>query len=268
VRAGAVVDVKGVGKRFGGKYPVHTAIHSLKGGGVYETHWTSAPDYTIGGMVGGGPGSSGAGAPPFAEGLVVALVTNNNDPDKMGRVKVKYPTLSTSEEGNWARVCVPSAGKERGLMMLPQVGEEVLVGFEHGDVTRPYVVGSLFNGKDTPGDVLAAADGSFGLRSDQKIVTNSKKATEIKSEDTLSMESTKGMAITSQDELSLGSTKKMELSSDQQLVMSGMQSVKLSTNGSQLQIQAPTGSLEISAMNIKLSASGTVQISGASIMLG
>jgi uncharacterized protein involved in type VI secretion and phage assembly len=162
----------------------------------------------------------------------------------MGRVKVKFPTLSATEEGWWARICVPSSGKERGLLMLPQADEEVLVGFEHGDITRPYVVGSLFNGKDAPGTVLAASDGSFGLLSDQKIVTTSKKATEL----------------TSQDAFSFKASQALTISSDQ--------SVKVSTNGSQIQIQAPTGSLEISAMSIKLSATGTVQISGASIMLG
>ncbi|MEA2518653.1 MAG: hypothetical protein QOF49_733 [Chloroflexota bacterium] len=267
VRAGALVEIKGVGTRFGGKYPVHTAIHTLKGGGVYETHFTSSPDYTIAGMVGGG-GGSGAGAPAFGDGLVVGIVTNNNDPDKMGRVRVKYPALSSTVEGWWARVCVPSSGKERGLMMLPQVDEEVLVGFEHGDVTRPYVVGSLFNGKDTPGDVLAAQDGSLGVRSDKKLITNSKQSTELTSEDVFKLKSGKDFTLTSDQKLDLKASGAATFKADQSLELSGTQSVKVSTQGGQLQIQAPTGSLEISAMNIKLSATGTVQISGATIMLG
>ena len=58
--------------------------------------------------------------------LVVGVVTNNNDPDQMGRVRVKYPSLSDSEESAWARIATPSAGNARGLLMLPQPNEEVI----------------------------------------------------------------------------------------------------------------------------------------------
>ncbi len=83
-------------------------------------------------------------------GVVVGVVTNNQDPDGMGRVKLKFPWLSPEDESHWARVASPMAGKERGLYLLPEVEDEVLVAFEHGDVRFPYVVGSLWNGKDAP----------------------------------------------------------------------------------------------------------------------
>jgi uncharacterized protein involved in type VI secretion and phage assembly len=83
-------------------------------------------------------------------GVVVGVVTNNQDPEKMGRVKVKFPWLSDADESNWARVCAPMAGKERGFYFLPEVDDEVLVAFEHGDARFPYVVGALWNGTDTP----------------------------------------------------------------------------------------------------------------------
>ncbi|HVE86946.1 MAG TPA: phage baseplate assembly protein V [Myxococcales bacterium] len=91
-----------------------------------------------------------AGASSRMFGLVVGIVTNNQDPDKMGRVKVKFPWLSDTEESFWARVAVPMAGKDRGAWFLPEVDDEVLVGFEHGDLRFPYVLGALWNGKDTP----------------------------------------------------------------------------------------------------------------------
>lgn len=83
-------------------------------------------------------------------GFVVGLVTNITDPDRLGRIKVKFPWLSDDVESWWARVVQPMAGPSRGHWFIPEVDDEVLVGFEHGDVRFPYVIGSLYNGVDKP----------------------------------------------------------------------------------------------------------------------
>jgi len=83
-------------------------------------------------------------------GVVVGLVTNNQDPENLSRVKVKFPWLSDTDESAWARVAMPMAGNQRGICFLPEVNDEVLVMFEQGDVRVPYVVGALWNGKDAP----------------------------------------------------------------------------------------------------------------------
>jgi uncharacterized protein involved in type VI secretion and phage assembly len=89
-------------------------------------------------------------------GVVVGLVSNNEDPDGMARVKLTFPWLTDTEESDWARVISFMAGGERGGYFLPEVGDEVLVAFEHGDINRAYVIGSLWNGVDKP---PAANDG-------------------------------------------------------------------------------------------------------------
>lgn len=81
-------------------------------------------------------------------GVVVGVVSNNQDPDNMHRVKVKFPWLADDVESNWARVAAPMAGPDRGAYFLPEVDDEVLVAFQHGRVDHPYVIGSLWNGKD------------------------------------------------------------------------------------------------------------------------
>jgi uncharacterized protein involved in type VI secretion and phage assembly len=83
-------------------------------------------------------------------GVVVGIVTNNQDPDKMGRVKVSFPWLADGQESWWARIATPMAGNNRGAYFLPEVNDEVLIAFEHGDLRFPYVVGALWNGKDSP----------------------------------------------------------------------------------------------------------------------
>jgi phage baseplate assembly protein gpV len=83
-------------------------------------------------------------------GVVVGLVTNNKDPDKLGRVKVKFPWLADDVESNWARVAYPMGGKERGYWWIPEINDEVLVTFFHGDANCPFVIGGLYNGPDKP----------------------------------------------------------------------------------------------------------------------
>jgi uncharacterized protein involved in type VI secretion and phage assembly len=93
---------------------------------------------------------------------VVALVTNVKDPEKQGRVKLKFPWLSDTYESDWARVVQAGAGDKRGLLVLPEVNDEVLVGFEHGDVRWPYVIGGIYNGVDKPEPDDKLLDGSGG----------------------------------------------------------------------------------------------------------
>jgi uncharacterized protein involved in type VI secretion and phage assembly len=83
-------------------------------------------------------------------GVVVGIVTNNQDPEQMGRAKVNFPWLDSNDESYWARIATFMGGKERGAYFLPEIGDEVLVSFEHGDVHQPYILGSLWNGQDKP----------------------------------------------------------------------------------------------------------------------
>ena len=83
-------------------------------------------------------------------GLVEAIVIDNVDTEKLGRIKVKYPMLPEMPESYWARLVMPMAGKERGWMTIPEIDDEVLVSFVRGDIQNAIIVGSLYNGQDTP----------------------------------------------------------------------------------------------------------------------
>lgn len=83
-------------------------------------------------------------------GIALGVVTNNQDDERLGRVKVRFPWLGERHESDWVRVATLMAGKERGTFFLPEVGDEVVVAFDHGDIDYPYVLGTLWNGVDTP----------------------------------------------------------------------------------------------------------------------
>ena len=95
-------------------------------------------------------------------GVMVAIVTNNEDPDGMSRVKLKLPWLSDDYESDWARIATLMAGPERGVYFLPEVDDEVLIAFEHGDIRRPMVLGFLWNGVDAP--PITNDDGENNIR--------------------------------------------------------------------------------------------------------
>jgi uncharacterized protein involved in type VI secretion and phage assembly len=81
-------------------------------------------------------------------GVAIGEVIDNIDLTQAARVQLRLPWLPGYEP--WARVAAMSAGSSRGAFFIPQVGDEVLVAFNHGDVREPYVVGSLWNGEDSP----------------------------------------------------------------------------------------------------------------------
>ena len=95
------------------------------------------------------PHETGLESGGHVKGLAIAVVTKNKDDDGMGRVKVRYPWHDKPRESYWARMGTPMAGKDRGFVAIPEIGDEVIVGFERGDLRFPCVVACVHNGKDT-----------------------------------------------------------------------------------------------------------------------
>jgi hypothetical protein len=146
IQAGEQVDVKGVPKQFVGKWTVTNARHIFdpSEGGYHTRFWVSGRQNRSLFELASGGGSSRDRNPALA-GLVCGVVTSVKDPDKKGKVKLAFPWLSPGYESDWARVVHVSAGPRTGAMFVPEVGDEVLVGFEFGDARRPYVLGGLIN---------------------------------------------------------------------------------------------------------------------------
>ena len=95
-------------------------------------------------------------------GVAVGIVTDNQDPEGLCRIKVQFPWLSEESESDWVKVVSFMAGRERGAVFLPEVDDEVIVAFEHGDINYPYVIGALWNSEDSPPETNA--DGRNNIR--------------------------------------------------------------------------------------------------------
>lgn len=163
IKAGCKIRLNGLGTRFDGNYFVTSALHRYNAAG-YTVEFTVSgrQPTTLHHLL--GPRNGHPMGANQSSGVVVGLVTNLNDPEQAGRVKVKYPWLwddgNVEIESAWAKVCAPMAGQDgKGFFALPEVDDEVLIAFEQGDVNHPYLLGVLWNTKDRPpkpqsGDVL------------------------------------------------------------------------------------------------------------------
>jgi phage baseplate assembly protein gpV len=152
LRAGRAVDIGLVGHPFEGRYMLTTTRHVFDERG-YRTIFTvsGAQERSLLGLASlGATNGDGTGAGRQLAGVVSAIVSGVEDPERLGRVKLRFPWLSDSYESDWARVATFAAGHSYGAAFLPAVGDEVLVAFEHGEIRRPYVLAALYNGVDKP----------------------------------------------------------------------------------------------------------------------
>ena len=158
IKAGHAVTIQKVATRFCGSYFITSAKHIYNEFG-YITQFSVSGRFpnTLHRLVGGDE----QGERALVNGVVSALVTNLKDPDDLGRVKVKYAWLGEIES-DWVRIATPMAGSSRGFLYFPEVNDEVLVAFEHGDIHRPVIVGALWSNVDKPPEVNSVAVGSDG----------------------------------------------------------------------------------------------------------
>jgi uncharacterized protein involved in type VI secretion and phage assembly len=202
-------------------------------------------------------------------GILIGLVAKRkhlDDPDKLGRVRVTFPTLD-DKTFYWARIASPMAGKERGFYVVPEPGDEVLVAFEEGDPRRPYILGCLWSKPDKP----PPGDG--------KTTENNLRFWRSRSGHIFKFDDTQGaekVEISDKDEVTKGVlrkivldpvNKKIQIICDdgdvEVLVKKG--NVKVETKAGDVSVDA-TGSVDVTATNnISLKASGKISLEGATV---
>jgi len=176
-------------------------------------------------------------------GVVVGVVTDNQDPDKLGRVKVALPWLAPDAESAWARIATLMAGAGRGTFYLPEVGDEVLVAFEHGDPDYPYVLGALWNGQDLPPE-----NNADGQNNKRRITSRS------------------GLTILLDDTAGSEKIEIADQSGQTRVVVDvGAKRVAVESSGD-VELSAPQGKVRIQAQAVEIDASGQMDLQASATL--
>lgn len=193
-------------------------------------------------------------------GIRIGVVSDNEDPEQMGRVKLTYPWRDAEDESHWARMATLMAGKERGTYFLPEVGDEVLVAFENGDIHHPYVLGALWNGQEKPPE--DNADGGNDVRKIRSKTGHEIVLNDSQSEGSVEITTNGGRSILLDD--SSGEEKiriadgrsEIELDSDRGTVtISG--GAKMSINASMIEMKSDG--------NVDIEATGVLNLKGSMV---
>jgi uncharacterized protein involved in type VI secretion and phage assembly len=285
IRAGVKVNVSKVGDRFSGSYFVTTSTHRFDLTSGYTTSFGVSgmqPNSLLSILApndsqsdSGNNQSSGSGNYTFA----VGIVTDNNDPDKLGRVKLKVPMVADNFSSDWARVVALDAGNKRGFYFIPEVNDEVLVCFLMGDINHPLVLGGLWNGQDTtpptPSDAVASGKVVNRLirsRTGHQILiddTDDKGGITIKDKNgnsiVLTIDQDK-LTITSKGDMTLDATGNLTLKTAKKLSIEAADKGEIKAMG--LSLDGKTSNTEVKGMGVKVDGgAATVDVKGSMINL-
>lgn len=286
LKAGVLIKITKLGDKFNGTYKLTTVRHVYSAQQSFTTYFTveGPQPQILSLLLGSGYTYNGNGDSPEWSGVVPAIVTNNADSPEgdAGYVKIKYPWLDDQQESFWARVAGTGFGAERGIYFMPEVNDEVLVAFERGDFNRPYVIGSLFNGKDAPPTPVgqAVVDGAVKTRiirsrtghtirmvdkqgGEEYIeIIDAQQNTSMKMDaqnKAIEMSSQGDIKITSVGNITLEASGKIDIKATQALTMSG-QTVDVSAQ-SNMTLKA-NGTLSIKGMTLTAEGTATAEVKG------
>jgi uncharacterized protein involved in type VI secretion and phage assembly len=176
-------------------------------------------------------------------GIVIGTVIDLNDPEKLGRVKLKLPQYD-DQVSTWARVAAPMAGSKRGFFFRPELSDEVLVGFENGEVRRPYVLGALWSKVDNP------------PQHDNDETKNNWRIIVSRSGHLLKFDDTDG----SERIEIVDKSNSLKITFD-----SASSKIQIESSGD-VEVSAPQGAFKVSAQSVDIEATGTMKLAATGTM--
>lgn len=202
-----------------------------------------------------------------------AVVSNNQDPEKLGRIKLQY-YVPEGDSGNmmesdWAPMLMPYAGRERGMYFMPEVDDQVMVIFENGDPTHPVVIGALWNGTDTPRGEMYSDDNDIKIiytRSGHQLIFDDKSGQEaIKIIDktgtnSIVIESDKNtITITADKDIVLKAKENISMEAGKAFTIKAMDDVSIESQSKNASMKASQG-IKIDGMSVDATATGNMKL--------
>lgn len=288
VKPGTLIELKGLGKRFNGNMFVGSVTHTIKdnewlteaGAGVPAMNITDEPDVVS---------PTASGFLPGLQGLHAAVVKKlDGDPQKECRIQVELPWMDGKSKLLWARLATMYSTNGMGTYFLPEVNDEVLVGFMNADPTHPVVLGSLYGEKHKPPFEYEAKNNTKAIVTREKLrieFDEEKKVITIATPGKNMVEiSDDGKSITLTDQhkneikmdnggITLSSAKDITLKAkggitlDATSKISGTAKSDISLEGQNVKVQAKVGATVKGNATAELSASGQTTVKGAMVMI-
>lgn len=210
----------------------------------------------------------------YFPGVTVGVVTNINDPEKRGRLKVRIINRNSSNyETDFIRIMTPMTGKQWGSFFFPEVGDEVLVAFSNGDISRPYVLGALWNNDYKPPHEIKDEKNDIRMiktRCGHEIVFNDEQDKE-----SIQIKTKKELSITLDDEKEIITIKdkagknimqidskndQIEVTAAKKIILrSGKTNVILEAEKNKLQIESKQ-SISIKSQDIRINAKNSLEL--------
>ena len=288
VKPGTLIELKGLGKRFNGNLFVGSVTHTIEdnewtteaGAGVPAMNITDEPDVVS---------PPAAGFLPGLQGLHAAVVKKlDGDPQKAQRIQIELPWLDGKSKLLWARLATMYATNGMGTYFLPEVNDEVLVGFMNADPTHPVILGSLYGEKHKPPFEYEAKNNTKAIVTREKLrieFDEEKKVITVATPGKNTLEiSDDGKSITLTDQhkneikmdsggIPLTSAKNITLKAkggitlDATSKISGTAKSDISLDGMNVKVQAKVGATVKGNATAELSATGQTTVKGAMVMI-
>ncbi|WP_309133545.1 phage baseplate assembly protein V [Cellulomonas sp.] len=216
-----------------------------------------------------GGGDAAAASSSRHRGVVVATVNSTQDPDRLGRVRVTYVTASERTSSDWARVLAPGGGAVGGLVLQHEPGDEVLVAFEGGDLSRPVVLGGLHGSTALPPDTVRAEQGPrvramHGRQGQRLVLGDGEQGADAYVELALGKAGHRLRISQARADLEVGDVPLKITAGSSSIELDGRG--RITVSGTDVEVRA-TNELRLSGATVKVEGKGRVEVTGPQVAL-